>query len=113
MNEYIRRLSRTAGDAHFIDKIEEKKSWIQVPVVTIIIAVHVIVFFYVVMYALFVLSVHVYYVNCNAKTPTSQFHRKYYFGQEEEEMKLCLMILSVPWYMLNGLEHIAILSHFS
>ena len=27
-------------------------------------------------------------------------------------MKLCLMILSVPWYMLNGLEHIAILSHF-
>jgi hypothetical protein len=25
-------------------------------------------FFYVVMYALFVLSVHVYYVNCNAKT---------------------------------------------
>ena len=55
-------------DAHFIDKIEEKKSWIQVPVVTIIIAVHVIVFFYVVMYALFVLSVYVYYVNCNAKT---------------------------------------------
>jgi hypothetical protein len=41
---------------------------IQVPVVTVIIAVHVIVFFYVVMYALFVLSVHVYYVNCNAKT---------------------------------------------
>jgi hypothetical protein len=38
--------------------------------------------------------------------PTSQFHRKYYFGQEEEEMKLCLIILSVPWYMLNGLEHI-------
>ena len=39
------------------------------PVVTVIIAVHVIViFFYVVMYALFVLSVHVYYVNCNAKT---------------------------------------------
>jgi hypothetical protein len=34
------------------------------------------------------------------------------FGQEEEEMKLCLMILSVPWYMLNGLEHTAILSHF-
>ena len=27
-------------------------------------------------------------------------------------MKLCLMILSVPWYMLNGLEHTAILSHF-
>jgi hypothetical protein len=27
-----------------------------------------LVFFYVVMYALFVLSVHVYYVNCNAKT---------------------------------------------
>ena len=26
-------------------------------------------------------------------------------------MKLCLMILSVPWYMLNGLEHTAILSH--
>jgi hypothetical protein len=25
-------------------------------------------FFYVVMYALFVLPVHVYYVNCNAKT---------------------------------------------
>jgi hypothetical protein len=60
MNKYIRRLSRTAGcrqidicvcyllivDAHFIDKIEEKKSWIQVPVVTVIIAVHVIVFFF-------------------------------------------------------------------
>jgi hypothetical protein len=45
-------------------------------------------------------------------TATSQFHRKYYFGQEEEEMKLCLMILSVPWYMFNGLEHTAILSHF-
>ena len=27
-------------------------------------------------------------------------------------MKLCLMILSVPWYMFNGLEHTAILSHF-
>jgi hypothetical protein len=26
-------------------------------------------------------------------------------------MKLCLMILSVPWYMFNGLEHTAILSH--
>jgi hypothetical protein len=26
-------------------------------------------------------------------------------------MKLCLMILSVPCYMLNGLEHTAILSH--
>ena len=39
------------------------------------------------------------------------FHRKYYFVQEEEEMKLCLMILSVPWYMLNGLEHTAILSN--
>ena len=36
--------------------------------ITVIIAVHVIVLFYVVMYALFVLSVHVYYVNCNAKT---------------------------------------------
>jgi len=23
-------------------------------------------------------------------------------------MKLCLMILSVPWYMLNGLEHTVI-----
>jgi hypothetical protein len=23
-------------------------------------------------------------------------------------MKLCLMILSVPWYMFNGLEHTAI-----
>jgi hypothetical protein len=23
----------------------------------------------------------------------------YYFGQEEEEMKLCLMILSVPWFI--------------
>ena len=35
---------------------------------TVIIAVRVIVsFFYIVMYALFVLSVHVYYVNCNAK----------------------------------------------
>ena len=33
-------------------------------------------------------------------------------GQEEEEMKLCLMILSVPWYTFNGLEHTAILSHF-
>jgi hypothetical protein len=27
-------------------------------------------------------------------------------------MKLCLMILSVPWYMFNELEHTAILSHF-
>ena len=27
-------------------------------------------------------------------------------------MKLCLMILSVIWYMFNGLEHTAILSHF-
>jgi len=37
--------------------------------ITVIIAVHVIVFyFYVVMYALFVLSLHVYYVNCNAKS---------------------------------------------
>jgi hypothetical protein len=27
-------------------------------------------------------------------------------------MKLCLMILSVPWYMFNGLEHTAILIHF-
>jgi hypothetical protein len=27
-------------------------------------------------------------------------------------MKLCLMIFSIPWYMLNGLEHTAILSHF-
>ena len=27
-------------------------------------------------------------------------------------MKLCLMILSVPWYVFNGLEHTAILSHF-
>jgi hypothetical protein len=36
---------------------------------SVIIAVHVIVlFFHVVMYALFVLSVHVYYVNCNDKT---------------------------------------------
>jgi len=26
-------------------------------------------------------------------------------------MKLCLIILSVPWYMFNGLEHTAILSH--
>ena len=26
-------------------------------------------------------------------------------------MKLCLMILSVPWYMFNGLEDTAILSH--
>jgi hypothetical protein len=41
--------------------------------------------------------------------PTSQFHRKYYFGQGEKEMKLCLMILSVPWYMINGLEHIPII----
>jgi hypothetical protein len=27
-------------------------------------------------------------------------------------MKLCLMILLIPWFMLNGLEHTAILSHF-
>ena len=27
-------------------------------------------------------------------------------------MKLCLMILSVPWYTFNGLERTAILSHF-
>jgi hypothetical protein len=27
-------------------------------------------------------------------------------------MKLCVMILSVPWYMFNGLEHTTILSHF-
>ena len=27
-------------------------------------------------------------------------------------MKLCLMILSVPWYMFNGLEYTAILNHF-
>jgi hypothetical protein len=27
-------------------------------------------------------------------------------------MKLCLMILSVSWYMLNGLEHTVILSNF-
>jgi hypothetical protein len=27
-------------------------------------------------------------------------------------MKLCLMILSVPWFMFNGLEHTAISSHF-
>jgi hypothetical protein len=27
-------------------------------------------------------------------------------------MKLCLMILSIPWFMLNGLEHTAILSLF-
>ena len=27
-------------------------------------------------------------------------------------MKLCLTILSVPWYMFNGLEYTAILSHF-
>ena len=27
-------------------------------------------------------------------------------------MKLCLMILSVPWYMFNGLEHNAIVSNF-
>ena len=27
-------------------------------------------------------------------------------------MKLCLMILSVPWYMFNGLEHTVILSYF-
>jgi hypothetical protein len=47
---------------------------------------------------------------CIIRYSTSQFHKKYYFGQEEEEMKLCLMILSVPWYMFNGLEHTAILS---
>jgi hypothetical protein len=38
--------------------------------------------------------------------------RQFPLQQEEEEMKLCLMILSVPWYMFNGLEHTAILSHF-
>jgi hypothetical protein len=27
-------------------------------------------------------------------------------------MKLCLTILSVPWYMFNGLEDTAILNHF-
>jgi hypothetical protein len=27
-------------------------------------------------------------------------------------MKLCLMVLSVPWYMLNGIEDTAILSNF-
>ena len=27
-------------------------------------------------------------------------------------MKLCLMILSVPWTMFNGLENTAILSNF-
>jgi hypothetical protein len=27
-------------------------------------------------------------------------------------MKLCLMVLSVPWYMLNGIEDTANLSHF-
>jgi len=26
-------------------------------------------------------------------------------------MKLCLMILSVPWYMFNGLEHTAIVGN--
>ena len=48
---------------------------------------------------------------CIIRYSTSQFHSKYYFGQEEE-MRLCLMILSVPWYMFNGLEHTVILSHF-
>ena len=33
-------------------------------------------------------------------------------GQEKEEMKLCVMILSVQWYIFNGLEHTTILSHF-
>ena len=33
-------------------------------------------------------------------------------GQEKEEMKLCVMILSVPWYMFNGLKHTTILSHY-
>jgi hypothetical protein len=56
----------------------------------------------------------------------NSLHRKWYTGnqymvksaenrmriQEEEEMKLCLMILSVPWYMFNGLEHTAIFSNF-
>ena len=46
---------------------------------------------------------------CIIRYSTSQFHRKYYIGQEEEEMKLCLMILSVPWYMF---EQNAILSQF-
>ena len=36
--------------------------------ITVIIAVYAIVFFYVVTYVLFVLSVHVYYVKCKAKT---------------------------------------------
>ena len=39
----------------------------------------------------------------------SQFHRKYFFGQDEEEIKLCLIIVSVPWYML---AHTAIFSDF-
>ena len=56
-------------DAHFIDKIEEKK------ILDPSACGHshncsscYCIFFYVVMYALFVLSVYVYYVNCNAKT---------------------------------------------
>ena len=49
---------------------------------------------------------------CIIRYSTSQFHRKYYFGKGEEEMNLCLTILSVPWYMFNGLEHTAILSNF-
>ena len=49
---------------------------------------------------------------CIIRYSTSQFHSKYYFGQEVEEMRLCLMILSVPWYMFNRLEHTLILSHF-
>ena len=46
---------------------------------------------------------------------TSQFYRKYYFGQEEEEMKLCLMILPVPWYqseiplLFNGIYKVAVI----
>ena len=27
-------------------------------------------------------------------------------------MILCLMILSIPWYMFNGIEHTASLRHF-
>ena len=44
---------------------------------------------------------------------TSQFHRRT-GGQEEEEMKLFNDIVSpiMGWYMFNGVEHTAILSHF-
>jgi hypothetical protein len=62
---------------------------------------------------------HQYVQPCLSTNPKYTFYTikcsltlAYYFGQDEDEMKLCLMILSVPWYMLNELEHTAILNNF-